>query len=80
MRITVRKWGNSAAIRIPASILRSTKIGIDEPVEVREEGHRIVIEPLHPRVYDLDQLLDGITRDNLHDPVDFGPEVGKEGW
>ena len=30
--------------------------------------------------YDLDELLAGITEDNIHPEVDYGPPVGKEFW
>jgi antitoxin MazE len=80
MRATVKKWGNSAAVRIPAAILQAARVGLDEAVDVREEAGRIVIEPVRQKKYDLDDLLKGITRKNLHEGVDFGPPSGKEVW
>ena len=58
MRARVKKWGNSASVRIPASVLAAASLSIDQAVEVREEGGRIIIEPVRAPVYDLDQLLD----------------------
>ena len=78
MRVTVKKWGNSAAVRIPATILEAVHLKLDGTVDVREEGGRIVIEPVHPREYDLAELLAGITPENLHAEVDFGAPAGKE--
>jgi antitoxin MazE len=80
MRATVRKWGNSAAVRIPAPILRATRIEMDESVDVREEAGRIVIEPLRKKTYNLDELLKAITPGNQHKPVEFGAALGKEAW
>lgn len=80
MKSTVRKWGNSAAVRIPAPILRAARLDLDEVVEVREEARRIVIEPIRQKTYDLDALVKGITRKNQHTAVDFGAPVGKEAW
>ena len=37
MQITVKKWGNSAAVRIPAFILAAAHVALDQTVEVREE-------------------------------------------
>jgi antitoxin MazE len=74
----VKKWGNSAAVRIPAAVMEAISLNLDETVDVREEGGRIVIEPVRVKEYNLDQLLAGITPDNLHGEVDFGPAVGKE--
>ena len=36
MRLQVKKWGNSAAVRIPASIISAASMHIDQAVEVRE--------------------------------------------
>ena len=78
MRVIVKKWGNSASVRIPAGIMEAAHLVLDTPVDVREEGGRIVIEPIRTNDYDLAGLLAGITPDNLHTEVDFGAPVGKE--
>jgi antitoxin MazE len=80
MRAVVKKWGNSASVRIPAAILQAAHLDLDEPVDVREESGRIVIEPLRHKEYDLAELVKGITRRNLHEEVDLGGPVGKEAW
>lgn len=79
MKATVRKWGNSAAVRIPAAVMQATDLALDELVDVREEAGRIIIEPIR-NTYELDVLLKGITSKNQHAAVDFGPPVGKEIW
>jgi antitoxin MazE len=80
MKVAVKKWGNSAAVRIPAVVLAATRLEIDEEVDIREEAGRIVIEPVRQSVYNLDDLVQGINRDNLHESVDFGVPEGKEIW
>lgn len=78
MKVTVRKWGNSAAVRIPASVMQATHLELDEVVYVREEAGRIVIEPVRQKAYELAKLLKGITSKNRHEGVDFGHVMGKE--
>ena len=80
MRAVVKKWGNSASVRIPASIMKAARLNLDETVEVREESGRVVIEPVRHKEYELAQLLKGITRRNLHKEIDFRGPVGKEVW
>lgn len=80
MRAVVRKWGNSASVRIPAAVLRAARVELDEPVDVREESGRIIIEPVRHKEYDLGELVKEITRDNLHEEIHFGRRVGKEIW
>ncbi|KAI5915676.1 AbrB/MazE/SpoVT family DNA-binding domain-containing protein [Thauera sp. 2A1] len=80
MQLTVKKWGNSAAVRIPAAIMEAAHLKLDAAVDVREEDGRIIIEPLAHKRYDLDVLLAAITADNLHAEVGTGPAVGNEVW
>lgn len=78
MKAVVKKWGNSASVRIPSSVMQAANLVLDDPVEVREESGRIVIEPVRRKKYDLDELVKRITRRNLHEEVEFGGPVGKE--
>ena len=80
MQGVVKKWGNSAAVRIPASVLEAAHVHLDQPVDVREEEGRIIIEPIRPASYDLTSLIDGITDENRHDPIDMGSATGREVW
>ncbi len=78
MQLLIKKWGNSASVRIPAAIMEAAHLHIDDAVDVREEDGRIVIEPIRPKRYALTALLAGITPHNLHGEADFGPAIGRE--
>ncbi|WP_035384047.1 AbrB/MazE/SpoVT family DNA-binding domain-containing protein [Ferriphaselus sp. R-1] len=80
MEVIVKKWGNSAAVRIPAAVMAAAHLDLDQSVDVREEQGRIVIEPVRRKVYKLDELLGGITASNLHQLIEAGEPVGKEVW
>lgn len=80
MRVQVKKWGNSASVRIPSAIMESLQLSLDQVVDIREESGRIVIEPINQPAYSLDDLLSQITDENMHAEVDFGFPVGKEVW
>jgi antitoxin MazE len=80
MRTVVKKWGNSASVRIPAAVMEAARLDLDDPVDVREESGRIIIEPERRKEYDLDELVRAITPGNLHEEVDLGGPVGKEVW
>ncbi|HKY43346.1 MAG TPA: AbrB/MazE/SpoVT family DNA-binding domain-containing protein [Pyrinomonadaceae bacterium] len=75
-----KKWGNSAAVRLPASVMQATQLELDEVVEVREDRGRIVIEPVRPKGYKLSELLKRINNKDQHREVDFDPAVGGETW
>ncbi|UGX88830.1 AbrB/MazE/SpoVT family DNA-binding domain-containing protein (plasmid) [Phyllobacterium meliloti] len=78
MRVTVKKWGNSASVRIPAAVMAAARLELDTLVDVREEEGLIIIEPVRQVEYDLDRLIEGITPENIHSEADFGDPVGKE--
>ena len=80
MPVHVKKWGNSAAVRIPAAVLADAGIVVDQPVEVREEHGRIIIEPARRGSFTLRDLVKRIRPDNLHDSVETGPPRGREIW
>jgi antitoxin MazE len=80
MEIHVRKWGNSAAVRIPSAIMAAAELNINQVIDVREEDGRIIIEPVKTPVYDLDELIDQMTPETFHDEIDFGPAIGQEVW
>ena len=80
MHGTVRKWGNSAAIRLPTSLLNAVQLQIDQAVDVREEDGRIIIQPLRQDRLSLESLTSAITDENRHSEIDFGLSAGGEAW
>lgn len=78
MRVMIKKWGNSASVRIPAAVMNAADVRLDQPVDVREEQGRIIIEPVRQPECDLATLVAGITDENRHGEVYFGPPTGKE--
>ena len=73
----VKKWGNSLAVRIPAAIMESAHLSLNQPVQVRADHGRVIIEPAAPE-YDLEDLLTAITPENRHSETDFGAPQGRE--
>ncbi|WP_400769946.1 AbrB/MazE/SpoVT family DNA-binding domain-containing protein [Methylosinus sporium] len=75
MRAIVEKLGGSIAVRIPAAVMEQAGLEIGQAVELRVEGGRVVIESLTAPVCSLDDLLAGVTPENLHEEESFGPPV-----
>ena len=80
MKVMVKKWGNSASIRIPANLMRAANLTIDQEVDVREEDGRLIVAPIRQPAYDLESMIAEITDENLHAEVATGPAVGNEIW
>ena len=80
MRTVIKKWGNSASVRIPAAVMQAAHLELDETetVDVREESGRVVIEPAQRKEYGVAELIKRITHKNVHDEADFGKAVGNE--
>lgn len=79
MELAIKKWGNSAAVRLPSALLESLNLQLDSPVEVFAQDEMIVIKPIKKKSnISLESLLAGITSDNLHGEIETGNAVGKE--
>jgi antitoxin MazE len=44
--LRIQQWGNSLAVRIPASIARSAKFSVGQPVEVSIEDAHVLVKPV----------------------------------
>ena len=79
MRARAQKWGNSLAVRIPKAIADQAGVHEEDELEIEVEADVIRLKRcrLEPT---LDQLLDGITQENVHGELDFGKAEGREAW
>lgn len=78
MEATIRKWGNSPAVRLTTSTMKAAAFDLEQKVVIKASKGRIVIEPAKNSGYTLEALISGINNSNLHEPVDFGRPVGRE--
>lgn len=77
--LTVRKWGNSLAVRLPRSYTEAHDIHDGSTLRYQESRSRLILNP-NEESLTLKDLVDRITPENLPDPFDWGPPVGKEVW
>ena len=80
MRTKVQKWGNSLALRIPKPFADEVGLQQNTGVEISLEEGKFVVSHLEASPVSLDELLQGITPDNLHREVSSGTAVGNEAW
>jgi antitoxin MazE len=80
VKTRVRKWGNSLALRIPKSV--ATEVGLREglAVDIAVIGGKLVVQPDTVESLRLDDLLRGVTAENLHHEWNAGRAAGKELW
>lgn len=80
MQTKVQMWGNSLALRIPKSFAVEIGLENDTAVDLTLVEGNLMMKPLRPSQFSLDELLAGITEQNLHGEIDSGEPVGKEVW
>jgi antitoxin MazE len=80
MRATVRKWGNSLALRIPSGLAEDARLTDGTEVDVALKGGRLVIEPVTAPEVSLAELVAGITAENLHQEQLADRPRGAEAW
>jgi len=77
MEISIKKWGNSWGIRIPQKILNSLKIQESQKLNIEVENGKIILKPISK---ELDIFLSQISKNNLHNEIEFGKPKGSEIW
>jgi len=73
MRSEIKRWGNSAAVRLPSKILAAAQLDVSSPISMQVKGNKIIIEaarePQSKRLklpYSEAALLADLTPDSAH--------------
>ena len=77
--LTLRKWGNSLAIRLPRTITEDHGLHDGSKIRYSESRTKLVLN-LDEEALTLKDLVDRITPENLHPATDWGDPIGKEIW
>ena len=79
MESKVKKWGNSLAVRIPKPFAEEINLKENDNVNISVKDGRIVIEHA-VREYELEELIDKVEEENIHEEYSYGKAQGKEIW
>jgi len=80
-KIKLGKWGNSIGLRIPKDIAEALAFAEETEVKLIQSGDRLIIEPIKPqKKYSLDQLLENMSEENVHNEIEWGKSKGQEWW
>jgi len=80
MLTKVQKWGNSLGLRIPRSFAVEARVESGVVVDISLERGGLMVRRPPIKKYLLRELIQGITRGNLHGEVTSGGPLGREGW
>lgn len=80
MKLTIQKWGNSLAVRIPATVAEEVGVKQGSAVELATDQNTLFFKVLRRKKAEitLDQMLAQVTPENRHGLIDSGPAVGRE--
>jgi antitoxin MazE len=79
MHAQIGKWGNSLAVRIPGPYAKDLGLKEGTELEVTLVEGAILLRP-RPKEFTLEELVAGITPENVHGETDWGEAVGRESW
>jgi antitoxin component of MazEF toxin-antitoxin module len=74
----VAQWGNSAAVRIGAAVLKHAHLNIDDPVDIIATEDEIVIRRQRPRVTMAELLVKFDPSKHRHELAFDVPPAGSE--
>ena len=79
MEVSIQKWGNSLALRIPNNYAKDAHLKKGSRVDLIKEDDKIIIVPIKETL-SLKKLLSQIDKNNLHGQEPTEVPVGKEIW
>ena len=80
MTVTIRKWGNSMAVRLPKALALEACLREGAKVELVRTPEGVLVKAKRmsePRCR-LSDLLAAITPENVHAETDWGRSAGRE--
>ena len=81
VQVTVGRWGNNLAVRLPSEIVDAIKLRDGERVEIEAHGEQAIIRRTQPRI-SLADLFRGKSpqewRAEYAAAFDWGPDIGQE--
>ncbi|HEV7406285.1 MAG TPA: AbrB/MazE/SpoVT family DNA-binding domain-containing protein [Chthoniobacteraceae bacterium] len=80
MTATIQKWGSSLAVCLPQQLAEDAQLGEGKEVELVQTEEGVLLKAKTKVRYRLDDLLAGVTPENVHPETDWGSPRGKEAW
>ena len=80
MKTKVARWGNSLALRLPKQLANSYHLSEGSDVEIVEEAQGLLVKPVSGKHFQLEDLLKGVSENNLHTGIESTGPQGREIW
>ena len=76
----IRKWGNSLAVRLPKAFADEMNLGENASILMMLKDGMLIITPDKEPKWKLEELLAGVTQENIHSEWETSRPAGKESW
>lgn len=78
--VQIKRWGNSAALRLPKELLKKVAWKSDEIVNINidSDGRRIIIEPIKSNSEKIEAMFARYNKETIYAEYNWGADVGKE--
>jgi antitoxin MazE len=76
--VSLKKWGNSLALRIPKNMAESLQVDNNSLMELNINNGVLTLRPKKNNL--LERLVSKINSENLHKEINTGRSVGNEEW
>jgi len=77
MYTTIRKWGNSRAVRLPKAVLEMADLHENDRVKIKVQDGKLIISPVKKHKT-LEERIAGYKRDYQCSEWNTGKPAGKE--
>lgn len=77
--VTLKRWGNSLGLLLPAPVVKAIHLGSGTKVEINVSENSIVIRKASGQSK-IEEMCAGITAENIHSETEWGSPQGNEAW
>ena len=77
--ITLKKWGNSIGLLLPAAMAKAAHLSSGNRVEIDVSDETLIVRKA-PGQSRIEELCSAITPANLHTETEWGSPRGNEAW
>ena len=80
MVVQVEETEKGLAVILPEEVVHGSQLSAGSSIDLTVNDDTVQIAPVRRSKYTTEELLAGVTDDNIHPETDWGPPVGKEVW
>lgn len=78
MVLQLEETEKGLAVILPDEVVSDSQLAAGSSVDLTVSGDKIQLVPVRRSKYRIEDLMAGVTDENLPEKIDFGPPVGKE--